>query len=155
MIERMQGPAGKITHLLVLACGGLLSVIGCGGRLCSAAYFFCDTAIQMQPVPALGSGTYAIHVQSGVKAFDITCSSLNTGQRFECASSDPSTFVDQSSPDAWSLHLPTESSSMRLVVQRNGTGILDQPVALTYQTSEPNGPGCGTCRRAQGTVNLE
>jgi len=151
----MHGPAGKIARILVLACGGMLSVIGCGGRLCSAVYFFCDTAIQMQPVPALGSGTYSIHVESAVKAFDITCSSLNTGQQWECASSDPSTFMDQSSPDAWSLHLPTESSSVRLVVRRNGSGIVDQPVALAYQTSEPNGSGCGTCRRAQGTVNLE
>jgi hypothetical protein len=150
----MLRPARKILLVPVLALfAAAFSLISCG-RACNAMYVYCGAAIRIQPAPALGTGTYVVHVESADAAYDVTCSSASAAQGFQCAPSDGTTVLVGLDPDSWLVQVRTQSPTMRLLVQRNGSTILDQPLALTYQTSEPWGAGCGICRNASAALSL-
>jgi hypothetical protein len=60
-------------------------------------------------------------------------------------------------PDRYfaSLTLYGTPSALSVVVERDGTAILDQSLTLRYQSERPNGPGCEPlCRQASADLEF-
>ena len=127
-----------------------LPLSGCG-HSCNAIGYLCPGAtIHIQPAPGQGTGSYLVHIESADVAHDFTCSSTSVSQNFSCSEQGQNGFIVPN-PDDWSVTFRTQSTSVRMLLQHNGSTIIDESLLLTYENVTP---GCGMCPIATRTVNV-
>jgi len=128
----------------------LLPLTGCGHTCYPIGYLCPGATIRVQPAPGQGTGTYLVHIESADATQDFTCSSTSVSQSFSCSEPGQNGRIVPS-PDEWTVTFRTQSTSTRVLLQRNGSTIIDESLTLTYENVTP---GCGTCAVATRTVNV-